>query len=246
VSAEVAIWHDVECGAYDADLGLWRELAAAADGPVLDVGAGTGRIALDLARHGHDVVALDADPDLIGECARRAAAARLTVETVCADARDFSVPREVALVIVPMQTLQLLGGADGRARFLRCAARCLRPGGTLAAALANALDDQLDEDGWDGDLRPMPDIREIDGTVYASHPIRVRREPGGVVIERIRETVAPDGRRNAEGNEIRLDDVDAETVAREAQPLGFRARPALTVPATDDYVGSEVVVLWRT
>jgi hypothetical protein len=92
----------------------------------------------------------------------------------------------------------------------------------------------------------MPDIREIEGTVYASHPIRLRHEPGGVVIERIRETVAPDGRRTAEGNEIRLDDVDAETVGHEAQPLGFRARPALAVPATEDYVGSEVVVLCRT
>jgi len=243
MSADVVIWHDVECGAYDVDLGLWRDLAADAGGPVLDVGAGTGRVALDLARRGHDVIALDADPELIGECARRAAAAGLDVETVCADARDFALARDVALVIVPMQTVQLMGGADGRARFLRCAARCLRSGGLLAAAMADARDGQLD--GLDAE-RPMPDIREIDGTVYASHPIRVRLEPGGVVIERIRETVAPDGRRSAEGNEIRLDDLDAETVAREAKPLGFRARPALEVPATDDYVGSEVVVLWRT
>jgi SAM-dependent methyltransferase len=245
VSAEAAIWHDVECGSYDADLDLWRRLAADADGAVLDVGAGTGRITLDLARRGHEVVALDADPELISECSRRAAAERLVVETICADARDFTLTREVALVIVPMQTLQLLGGAAGRARFLRCAARCLRPGGLLAAALADALDGQLDDDPDDA-VRPMPDIREIDGTVYASHPIRVRREPGGVVIERIRETVAPDGRRSAEGNEIRLDDVDAATVAREAQPVGFRPRPALAVPPTDDYVGSEVVVLCRT
>jgi SAM-dependent methyltransferase len=243
MTAEVAIWHDVECGGYDADLSLWRELAGAADGPVLDVGAGTGRIALDLARRGHDVIALDADPDLIGECARRAAAAGLHIETVCSDARDFTIQRDVALVIVPMQTLQLFGGADGRGRFLRCAARSLRSGGVLAAALADALDGQLDDPPAE---RPTPDIREIDGTVYASHPIRVRREPGGVVIERIRETVAPDGRRTAEGNEIRLDDVDAETVGHEAQPLGFRARPALAVPATEDYVGSEVVVLCRT
>ena len=36
------VWHDVECGGYDADLTLWRELAREAGGPVLDVGAGTG------------------------------------------------------------------------------------------------------------------------------------------------------------------------------------------------------------
>ena len=36
------IWHDVECGRYDADLPLWRELADDAAEGVLDVGAGTG------------------------------------------------------------------------------------------------------------------------------------------------------------------------------------------------------------
>ena len=40
------VWHDVECGGYDADLTLWQELAREAGGPVLDVGAGTGRVAL--------------------------------------------------------------------------------------------------------------------------------------------------------------------------------------------------------
>jgi hypothetical protein len=54
-STEV-VWHDLECGAYRADLPLWRELAARArfGSPILDVGAGTGRVALDLARAGHE------------------------------------------------------------------------------------------------------------------------------------------------------------------------------------------------
>jgi len=246
VTTETVIWHDTECGSYDVDLGLWRELAARAGGPVLDVGAGTGRITLDLAARGHDVIALDADQELIAELDRRAQAAGLAVETVCADARGFTLSREVALVIVPMQTLQLLDGAAGRAAFLRCAARCLRPGGLLAAALADAFEGRIDEGDTAEVFDPLPDIREVDGTVYASHPVGLRREAGGVVIERIRETVAPDGRRHAEGNEIRLDDLDTGTVASEAADLGFHARPSLSVPANDVYVGSEVVVLCRT
>ncbi|MDQ6751787.1 MAG: hypothetical protein M3Z33_13685, partial [Actinomycetota bacterium] len=62
-------WHDLECGAYSADLPLWLELAAGAGGPVLDVGAGTGRVALELARAGHVVTALDSDAGLL--CALR-------------------------------------------------------------------------------------------------------------------------------------------------------------------------------
>ncbi|MBX5441985.1 MAG: class I SAM-dependent methyltransferase [Solirubrobacteraceae bacterium] len=234
------IWHDVECGAYDADLPLWRELSEGVDGPVLDVGAGTGRVALDLARRGRTVIALDADPDLLA--ALRERAGRLPVRTVCADARDFALDEEVALVIVPMQTLQLLGGPEGRRAFLRCAARHLRPGGLLAAALADATDGAPP---GDEPLGALPDIREVDGTVYASHPVGLRREDGGVVIQRIREVVDPRGGRTTEGNEIRLDDLDPATVEAEAAPLGFEPRPPRAVAATDEYVGSEVVVLCR-
>ena len=78
------IWHDVECGGYGADLPLWRRMAREAGGPVLDLGAGTGRVALDLARHGHDVTALDADADLLDELELRAGEEGLAVSCLVA------------------------------------------------------------------------------------------------------------------------------------------------------------------
>ena len=54
-----ALWHDLECGDYREDLALWRSLVAQTGGPVLDVGAGTGRVTLELASSGVPVVALD-------------------------------------------------------------------------------------------------------------------------------------------------------------------------------------------
>ncbi len=90
------IWHDLECGAYAEDLPLWRSLADEHGDPVLDVGAGTGRVALDLARHGHRVTALDPEPELIAELERRAAG--LDVTGVVADARDFELVRAVRAV----------------------------------------------------------------------------------------------------------------------------------------------------
>ena len=65
-----AIWHDVECGAYAADLRSGRSWPTAAGGPVLDLGCGTGRVALHLARRGHQVIGLDLDPELIAALAR--------------------------------------------------------------------------------------------------------------------------------------------------------------------------------
>ncbi|HEX2087207.1 MAG TPA: class I SAM-dependent methyltransferase [Solirubrobacteraceae bacterium] len=228
------IWHDVECGAYAADLPLWRELAAAARGPVLDVGAGTGRVAIDLARRGFDVHALDVDADLLAELRRREPG----VPVHAADARDFDLGLRFSLVIAPMQTVQLLGGPRDREAFLRCARRHLAPGGVLAAALANTL-----EDFEAGEVEVPPDMREVDGVVYASRPTAVRADGDGFVLERLRERVDRHGARSVAENRIRLARVSAERLNAEGAAIGFHPEPPRTIEATDDHVGSEVAIL---
>ena len=235
-----ALWHDLECGAYGEDLALWRALAAEAGGPVLDVGAGTGRVTLDLAARGFTVTALELDPALLAALERRAAG--LPVETVVADARDFALPRRFALVLAPMQTLQLLGGPPGRAAFLRCALRHLEPGGRLVAAVADALDCFDDEH----DAPPPPQAREILGVRYASRLLDVVVDDGGrAAIHRQRQVVGPGARFAAQEVVTRLDRVSADAVAAEAAALGFLAEPHRVIPETDEYLGSTAVVLRR-
>ena len=232
------IWHDVECGGYAQDLSLWRSLADEHGDPVLDVGAGTGRIALDLARRGHEVVALDHDPALVAELARRASG--LGVTAIAADARDFDLGRKFGLCIVPMQTIQLLGGAAGRRAFLDCARRHLRPAGLLAVAIAPEL--ELFE-VVDGGIAPLPDIREVDGVVYSSLPTAVRSDSEGFVLERRRERISASGSRSVEQDVIRLDRLTGDELESEARAAGLRPAGRAAVAATDDYVGSEVVLL---
>ncbi|MDX6671842.1 MAG: hypothetical protein QOI91_2205 [Solirubrobacteraceae bacterium] len=233
------VWHDVECGGYDADLPLWRELAETEGGPVLEIGAGTGRVALDLARRGHDVTALDRDPVLLAELERQAG--DLAVRTVAADARELDLgAARFALVLVPMQTVQLFGGAAGRAEFLRRAAEHLRPGGLLAAALAGPLD-TFDAAGTEP--LPLPDVAQHAGWAYFSQPVAVRGDGAGTVIERVRQTISPTGERREEPNAIRLDAVDADTLAAEAASHGFTALPPRAIPATTEHVGSTVALL---
>lgn len=231
------IWHDLECGGYIEDLPLWRSLAAESGDPVLDIGAGTGRVALDLARRGHAVTALDNDPLLLAELEARAAG--LPVTAVIADARSFVLAESFALCLVPMQTVQLLGGTAGRAQFLDSVRAHLRGGGVLAIALADTL--ELFE--LDGELAPLPDICERDGVLYASHPTAVRGDRDGYVLERRRETVTVDGRRTVEHDTIRLDRLTASELEREGAAAGFAVLPRLSIPATRDYVGSAVVML---
>jgi SAM-dependent methyltransferase len=231
------IWHDIECGAYTADLPVWRALAAQAAGPVLDVGAGTGRVALDLARHGHEVTALDRDPALLSALRERASA--LSVTTVEADARGFSLPFRFALCVVPMQTIQLLGGRRGRAGFLRRARDHLLPGGLLAAAITLELESF---DGAGGARLPAPDMREVDGWVYSSQPVGIHRDGEGTVLSRTREAVAPDGRRTVEQNAVRLDTLTVAQLEAEVRVAGLAPLGHRTVPPTSDHAGSEVVI----
>jgi SAM-dependent methyltransferase len=233
-----AIWHDLECGAYDADLPLWRSLADQHGDPVLDVGAGTGRTSLDLARHGATVTALDHDPELIAELALRAVG--LNVTTVVADARQFALGRRFALCIVPMQTIQLLDGLQERASFLRCAKAHLRAGALLAVALAVELEVFAVPD--DSPV-PLPDICERDGILFSSQPTAVRAADDGFILERRRQTVTPDGRLSIARNTIRLERLAAGQLEAEAGAAGFSPAGRRNIKPTRDYAGSTVVML---
>jgi SAM-dependent methyltransferase len=232
------VWHDLECGGYMEDLELWRMLASEHGSPILDVGAGTGRVTLDLASRGHHVTALDNDPVLADELARRAT--DLDVTVVVDDARTFELGQRFALCLMPMQTIQLLGGVEGRAQFLRQARRHLLGGSSLAVAIAQTLDlyDVVDEP-----LAPLPDICELDGVVYSSQPTAVRVDSDGFVLERRRDVVASDGERTTALDVIRLDLLTADQLGREATAVGFRPAGVQSIPATRDYAGSEVVML---
>ncbi|MDX6689825.1 MAG: hypothetical protein QOG15_1282 [Solirubrobacteraceae bacterium] len=231
------IWHDVECGSYTEDLPLWRSLAQGEVGPVLDAGAGTGRVALDLARHGHDVVAVDRDPELLEELRRRAGG--LPVETVICDARALELPgRSFGLILAPMQLVQLLGGFAGRMRFLQSARALLAPGGMVACAISESME------VFDSDVvLPRPDVAVVDGVRYSSQPVGLRDEGGRVAIERIREITAGDGRRSAAGDIIYLDRLASSTFELEGTGAGFTPASRRFIHPTDDHVGSSVVML---
>ena len=230
-----ALWHDLECGDYAADLPLWRALAAETGGPVLDVGAGTGRVSLDLAAAGVPVVALDADAALLAALRRRATG---LVETVVADARTFALGRRFPLIVVPMQTLQLLGGARGREAFLRRALEHLSRGGLVAAAVADATEcfDQ------ERPLPPPPAMRDLVDVRYATRLLAVVADDDRAVLRRRRDVVRPE-RCTTYHVDLALDRVSPEGVAAEAAILGFLAEPPRFVPGTEAYLSSTVVVL---
>jgi len=235
--AAETIWHDVECASYAADLPLWEELAAAADGAVLDLGCGTGRVALHLAHRGHDVIGVDRNATLLAALSERAEG--LPVEAVHADVRELELDRRVPLALAPMQTLQLLEGPGERLACLRRVAAALAPEGRFAAAILEEMPPA------DDSPPPLPDVREVDGWVYSSLAVEVAVGAGEIVIHRRRETVSPDGELSAEPNRIRIATFPAEQLEREAAAAGLAPRERRAIGPTDIHVGSTVVVLER-
>jgi SAM-dependent methyltransferase len=252
-SPKEVVWHDLECGSYRVDLAVWRELAERHPGSLLDVGAGTGRVALDLARAGHDVTAVDVEEVLLDTL--RARAGRSRIEAVCADARALQLDRnDFSLCLAPMQTIQLLGGSGQREAFLRAARAHLRPNGVLACAILSHLEPF---DCADGQIGPAPERTRVDGLLYVSRPTRVALLRRTVVIERDRRIFAPRpaGAIVATGDEdagielsfehhvIELDRVSAAELEREGIAAGLRPEPVREIPSTADHVGSTVVML---
>jgi SAM-dependent methyltransferase len=238
VSAEQAsgvIWHDAENGAYSGDLALWEELAAAAGGPVLDLGCGTGRVALHLARRGHRTVGVDLDPELIAALERRAEG--LPLRGVVGDARGFELEEEIALALAPMQMAQLLSNSAERVECLGCVARHLAPGGRVALSIVESLPEAAEGPP------PLPDVREVDGWVYSSLPLEALVDEEHIVIHRLRQRVSPSGELTDEPDSVTICTMTADELEAEAAEVGLVAVERLYIEPTDDHVGSTVVVL---
>jgi cyclopropane fatty-acyl-phospholipid synthase-like methyltransferase len=99
-------------------------------GSVLDVGAGDGRHALELARRGFAVTALDNDAESLEKLKKHAQAERLGITTVCADMNDYAPERLYDVVVFVAASTHLT--AEQTKKLVRRLQDCTRPGGLHA------------------------------------------------------------------------------------------------------------------
>lgn len=130
-----AALYDFVWGGRDDDLALYEQLARRGETPSLELGVGTGRVALHLARRGFDVVGVDASRPML---ARLEAA--LDAETaprlrlVEADMREFDLGRErFDLIYCAANSFQHLLTSEDQRAALRCVAKHLPSGGVFVA-----------------------------------------------------------------------------------------------------------------
>jgi SAM-dependent methyltransferase len=104
-----------------------RLVELAGGGPVLELGVGTGRIALPLAARGLEVHGVDASPAMLELLRAKPGADR--VRAHLGDMGEVAVDGEFPLVFVAVNTLFMLASQEGQVRCFQAVARRLAPGG---------------------------------------------------------------------------------------------------------------------
>jgi SAM-dependent methyltransferase len=135
---ELAALYDLFYADYAEDVAMYENFARRGDTPSLEIGIGTGRVALRLARAGLEIAGIDGSPHMLARLhnaldAEPAIAKR--VRATEADMRDFDLGERFDLAFCAANTFQHLLTTDDQVAALRCIARHLTPGGIFVAKL---------------------------------------------------------------------------------------------------------------
>ena len=170
-----APFYDLIHGSGGDDIGLWLSFAGRTDRPVLEVGTGTGRIALELARAGHAVVGVDPSGPMLTIARGRAEDDALDVQFIEGAVGDLALePGHYGFVLVPADVFLYCADGEAQLAMLRALRTCLTYNGTLAIDLPGpAL--WLDS-ATNGQALLVHSIEEEDGTLLDVWQ-RERREP---------------------------------------------------------------------
>jgi len=129
---------------------------------VLDIGCGTGRHAVELAKHGYRVTGLDISRGMLAEAAKAAAVAGVELELIEADATSFDLDRRFDAAVCLCEGAFTLVGADDPVEhdlaILRCALAALEPQAPFVLTALNGLRtirDATPEQVADGRFDPM-------------------------------------------------------------------------------------------
>lgn len=134
-----ARFYDLDTEGCDDDLAFWVQLARRTGDPILEIGCGTGRVALALAKAGSSVVGVDVSPSMLAVAREKVAAAGVArkVELVRADALDLELNRRFPLAFVALNSFGHFSEPGEPARALERIGAHLEPGGLLALDLTN-------------------------------------------------------------------------------------------------------------
>jgi SAM-dependent methyltransferase len=99
-----ALVYDIVYGKYKEDIEFYKREAKKADGKVLEVGCGTGRVYLELLKEGIDIYGIDISKRMLKELKKKAKSMSLIPKVRIGDMRNFKFKEKFSLIIVPFRT----------------------------------------------------------------------------------------------------------------------------------------------
>jgi SAM-dependent methyltransferase len=115
------------------DVPFYVELAREADGPIVELAVGSGRVAIPVAREtGRRVLGVDSSPTMLERARARAVEAGVELDLREGDMRDLELEDPAALIYCPFRSLLHLPTWTDRRRTFERVAASLRPGGRFA------------------------------------------------------------------------------------------------------------------
>ena len=115
------------------DVAFYVDLAREADGPLVELAVGNGRVAIPVALEtGRSVIGIDTSPAMLAQARERAARTGATLDLREADMRDLTLEEPAALIYCPFRALLHLPTWSDRRRTFERVAQCLIPGGRFA------------------------------------------------------------------------------------------------------------------
>ena len=131
-----AAYYDAIHGDFRDDIGLWQSFAGRTDRPVLEVGCGTGRIALELARAGYELTGIDPSPAMLAVARGKAEADALDVTFVEGRAADLPLEKDhYGLVLLPLDVFLYCADGEEQLATLRALGEAMVFNGLLAIDL---------------------------------------------------------------------------------------------------------------
>jgi SAM-dependent methyltransferase len=150
--ANIADLYDLSYGDYTEDVDFYENLAQISDGPILELGVGTGRVALPLAHGGYEVVGLDVSAAMLARARANLSETKLgkgSLEVREGDMTRFELGRRFGLIFVAANSFQHLLTTEAQKACLECVARHLAPGGVFALSIRSPASVSWEEaDGW--------------------------------------------------------------------------------------------------
>lgn len=129
---DIASFYDAWSVSVTEDVAFYLEEARRTGGPVIDLGVGTGRIAIPIAADGIRVIGIDSSAGMLQTCAERAALAGVDVDLRLGDLTAPPVRERVRLVMCPFRSYLHLHSHAERTRALAAARELLLPDGRFA------------------------------------------------------------------------------------------------------------------